>query len=39
MRRILLSMILVAPLFAAAQITIFEENFDSYADQDYAGVV
>ena len=39
MKKILLSMILVAPLFAAGQVTILEENFDSYADQDYAGAV
>lgn len=39
MKRILLSMVLVAPLFAVGQVTIFDENFDSYADQDYAGVV
>lgn len=32
-------MILVAPLFAAGQVTILDENFDSYADQDYAGAV
>ncbi|OFZ65353.1 MAG: hypothetical protein A3D92_11990 [Bacteroidetes bacterium RIFCSPHIGHO2_02_FULL_44_7] len=39
MRRILLSALAALPLFAFSQVTILTENFDSYNDQDYAGVV
>lgn len=39
MRRILLSALAALPVFAYSQITILTENFDSYNDQDYAGVV
>lgn len=39
MKKILLSALVAFPLMASAQMTLFTENFDSYNNGDYAGVV
>ena len=39
MKRILLSALFIVPIMIIGQITLIDENFDSYTDQDYAGVV
>lgn len=39
MKKILLSALVAFPFIASAQLTLFTENFDSYNNGDYAGVV
>ena len=39
MKRILLSALFTVPIMIIGQITLIDENFDSYSDQDYAGAV
>jgi Secretion system C-terminal sorting domain len=39
MKRILLSALFIVPTMVIAQVTIIDENFDGYSDQDYAGDV
>ena len=39
MKRILLSALFIVPTLVIGQVTLIDENFDSYSDQDYAGTV
>ncbi len=39
MKRILLSALFIVPTLVIGQVTLIDENFDSYSDQDYAGAV
>ena len=39
MKRILLSALFVVPTLVIGQVTLIDENFDSYSNQDYAGAV